>query len=454
MEQRDLLRQWLKLPAGSPWPPGHRDVLGLNQEQLSVSLINDRGLEKLTLLRQYQVLFPEAATEGMILVAKAVDELTEVVRQPPPLPTASTVPYEPIFPELDEIQILPDPDLDDWPPKRREPEPDARPYMVEGYLEGGTGELDFPEPPPELPRAPTPLSELEKATRELRRVRRGLKVLKDLRPFFDVPEEFDDRRRLRSICRRMPEFALLVERIDHLIPKEYRPALQTISFLGDGLDAKLCARTLVRHRQDIEPHFRAAHFALTFVESRCKEVRDVAQKKAIDSLRRRLYSVAILGLIGGAVFLGWKLRDWQNPVESLEANSPAVALADTPSLVVPEIPSKQSEITLVKRVQTPLEEEIPAARRPRQEVPAGEALPPLPPEPRPVPLLPPAPAVPVPKANAVPMPPLQPQRPKTEEEEFWDFLEEHVPEAKGIRNDLNPGRLLTPPLPMPMPKQP
>src|SRR5688572_450782 len=99
----DKLRDWLKLPDG-PWPPGHYALIGLQPGDGTPEEIEARVLERLELLRRYQLPHPDEATEGMNLLARALDTLTDPaarqeydrslglhptkVVEPPPLPTA------------------------------------------------------------------------------------------------------------------------------------------------------------------------------------------------------------------------------------------------------------------------------------------------------------------------------------------------------------------------------
>ena len=56
---------WLGLPAGS-WPPNHYVLLGLPAGVSDPALIEARAAERLALLRQYQLEYPDAATEAVV----------------------------------------------------------------------------------------------------------------------------------------------------------------------------------------------------------------------------------------------------------------------------------------------------------------------------------------------------------------------------------------------------
>ncbi len=73
---RDLLCKWLDLPP-SPWPPDHYALLGLSPGEGTSEEIEQRVLERMEGLRHYQLMHPEAVTEGMNLLAQAMISLTD-----------------------------------------------------------------------------------------------------------------------------------------------------------------------------------------------------------------------------------------------------------------------------------------------------------------------------------------------------------------------------------------
>src|SRR5262245_25397567 len=72
----DKLRGWLNVPDG-PWPPDHYALIGLPVGAGSPQEIEARVLERLELLRRYQLPPPGEATEGMHLPARALDTLAD-----------------------------------------------------------------------------------------------------------------------------------------------------------------------------------------------------------------------------------------------------------------------------------------------------------------------------------------------------------------------------------------
>ena len=73
--QRDKIQRWLKLGDG-PWPPDFYTLIGLKPGEGDAAGIEARILERLELLRRYQLAHPDEATEGMSLLARALDCLT------------------------------------------------------------------------------------------------------------------------------------------------------------------------------------------------------------------------------------------------------------------------------------------------------------------------------------------------------------------------------------------
>jgi hypothetical protein len=101
----DLIRTWLKLPAGA-WPPDHYTLLGLPQGQGSAEEVERRVLERMEQVRRYQLPHPEPVTEAMNRLAQALIELTDPAARrgyddahgwssPPPAPPAPPAPAPP-----------------------------------------------------------------------------------------------------------------------------------------------------------------------------------------------------------------------------------------------------------------------------------------------------------------------------------------------------------------------
>lgn len=72
----DLLCKWLDLPP-HPWPPDHYALLNLTPGTGNGDEIEERVLERMEGLRHYQLMHPDAVTEGMNLLAQAMICLTD-----------------------------------------------------------------------------------------------------------------------------------------------------------------------------------------------------------------------------------------------------------------------------------------------------------------------------------------------------------------------------------------
>ena len=72
----DLICSWLGLPSGE-WPPDHYRLLGLEPREGDPRLIEQRVHERLDMVRCYQMMHPEQATEAMNRLAQAFVCLTE-----------------------------------------------------------------------------------------------------------------------------------------------------------------------------------------------------------------------------------------------------------------------------------------------------------------------------------------------------------------------------------------
>ena len=132
-----LIRTWLQLPPEAPWPPDHYTLLGLAPGCGGTDEIEQRVLERMDLLRRYQLLHPEQVTEAMNRLAQAMICLTDPDarraydveqgfapaspprrREPGPAEKESTLPTTlELVPEDDEAPYVAE--LDVPPPSRR-----------------------------------------------------------------------------------------------------------------------------------------------------------------------------------------------------------------------------------------------------------------------------------------------------------------------------------------------
>lgn len=72
----ELLCKWLEIPSNQ-WPPDHYALLGLQPGEGNADEIEQRVLERMEDLRHYQLMHPDAVTEGMNLLAQAMISLTD-----------------------------------------------------------------------------------------------------------------------------------------------------------------------------------------------------------------------------------------------------------------------------------------------------------------------------------------------------------------------------------------
>jgi hypothetical protein len=73
---KDLIRQWLELPAGT-WPPDHYTLLALTPREADSVLIERRTQERMMRVRPYQLNHPDEATEALNRLASAFNCLTD-----------------------------------------------------------------------------------------------------------------------------------------------------------------------------------------------------------------------------------------------------------------------------------------------------------------------------------------------------------------------------------------
>jgi hypothetical protein len=108
-----LLRSWLGLLPG-PWPPDHYTLLGFPVGQVPPAALEARVMERMDLLRRYQLLHPDLVTEGMNRLAQALITLTDPAGQAAydaglnvtsPSPSQLVEPASPAQPE--NIQVIP-----------------------------------------------------------------------------------------------------------------------------------------------------------------------------------------------------------------------------------------------------------------------------------------------------------------------------------------------------------
>jgi hypothetical protein len=73
---QELISTWLALGPGE-WPPNHYRLLGLKLGENDANLIEERVHQRLDMVRRYQMMYPDQATEAMNLLAQAFVCLTD-----------------------------------------------------------------------------------------------------------------------------------------------------------------------------------------------------------------------------------------------------------------------------------------------------------------------------------------------------------------------------------------
>jgi hypothetical protein len=73
---QELISTWLELEPGQ-WPPNHYQLLGLHPGESDANLIEERVHQRLDMVRRYQMMYPDQATEAMNLLAQAFVCLTD-----------------------------------------------------------------------------------------------------------------------------------------------------------------------------------------------------------------------------------------------------------------------------------------------------------------------------------------------------------------------------------------
>ncbi len=296
---QEKLRGWLKLPDG-PWPPNHYALIGLKACEGTPVEIESRVLERLELLRRYQLPHPDEATEGMNLLARALDTLTDPearlkydanlglktsarVEDPAPLvhdklntlfpsvPQLPSITSRPSFvfdegPILSEAILLPEVDYEsniDEEPDSEEDEPE--PSLLAAIL--------LPVRPPmatlddskarEARRASRPKSPKREIYADLARVRKVLRIWERARPLFgDVEQTFARRMDTLALMSCLAELRPLLSTIQDLIATGRRPGGIVAALAQQRLMFDTLRSLLPDQREALAEDFRAAHYRL------------------------------------------------------------------------------------------------------------------------------------------------------------------------------------------------
>ena len=293
---QEKLRGWLKLPDG-PWPPNHYALIGMKPGEGSPVEIESLVLERLELLRRYQLPHPDEATEGMNLLARALDTLTDPeerlkydaklglkaparVEEPAPLvhDTLNTLfPGLPPLPSLtgrrpfvfDEEPILPEAIL--LPEVEYEANIDDEPeFLDEPALPAA---ILLPVPPPiarlddskarEERRSLRPKSPKREVYADLARVRKVLRIWERARPLFgDVEQTFLRRTEMLALMSCLAELRPLLSTVPDLIATGRRPGAIVAALARQRLMFDTLRSLLPDQREALAKDFRGAHYRL------------------------------------------------------------------------------------------------------------------------------------------------------------------------------------------------
>lgn len=305
----DKLRGWLNLPDG-PWPPNYYALVGLPVGEGAPETIEAHVLERLELLRRYQLPHPDEATEGMNLLARALDTLTDpdarraydrslgLVSAPlaerPRLPAEDDLnllfPGVPLLPAAaqepepaDEAAIpgaflLPEvedePDIDDEPEVLPEPTRELIPDPI--LMPPAVARLEEPVVAQPV-RSRSPRREIYA---ELARVRKVLRLWERARPYLTDPDHtFDRRTDTLALMGCLAELRPLLHTVTDLIAAPMRPGNLVAALARQRLQFDTFRSLLPDQRDALARDFRAAHYHLAgYYDDLRDEVRRLTEK--------------------------------------------------------------------------------------------------------------------------------------------------------------------------------
>jgi hypothetical protein len=290
----DKLRGWLRLPDG-PWPPDFYALIGLPTGIGSSEEIEGRVLERLELLRRYQLPHPDEATEGMNLLARALDTLTDPDArreydrslgltpktrvEPPPLPADDDLnvlfpgipllPAEAMRPAPADDHLVPD--VIELPELDHEPDADDEVELLEEVRAQALPEAVLLPVPPAVARLETtsdavparPKSPRRQLYADLARVRKVLRVFERARPYLtDADRTFNRRTDLLALMGCLAELRPLLPTVPDLIASPRRPGNLVAALARQRLLFDTFRSLLPDQRDALARDFRAAHYRL------------------------------------------------------------------------------------------------------------------------------------------------------------------------------------------------
>jgi hypothetical protein len=295
----DKLRGWLKIADG-PWPPDLYALIGLPVGAGTPQEIEGRVLERLELLRRYQLPHPDEATEGMNLLARALDTLTDPDARRAYDRSLGLRPVTKVEPSADaEFERM----FEEVPPAPAEV-PEPGPVDAINELPQLDDEFDVDDEPeilaettvqplPEailLPAVARPEAEPAKSTRpksprrelyaDLARVRRVLRLWERARPYLtDTERTFTRRTDTLALMGCLAELRPLLHTVSDLIASPKRPGNLVASLARQRMHFDTFRSLLPDQRDALARDFRAAHYRLAgYYDDLRDEVRRLTEK--------------------------------------------------------------------------------------------------------------------------------------------------------------------------------
>ncbi len=321
----DKLRGWLKLPDG-PWPPDHYALIGLAKGEGTSDEVEARILERLELLRRYQLPHPDEATEGMNLLARALDTLTDpearkaydrsiglkapTLEEPPSAPADDDL--NALFPGVPLLQASAE-----QPPEATDEDQSLAEADVLPEIEEEADIDDDPEfvddvKPPELPaaillpvlpaiarladeqshaeRPKRPLSPRREIYADLARVRKVLRIFERARKYATDPDRtFQKRTDALALMGCLAELRPLLPTVSDLIASGHRPGSTVATLARQRLMYETFRSLLPSQRDALAKDFRAAHYRLAgYYDDLRDDIRRLNEKDWMRSVGRPL----------------------------------------------------------------------------------------------------------------------------------------------------------------------
>lgn len=296
----DKLRTWLKLPDG-PWPPDYYTLIGFARGDGTANQIETRIWEQLEHLRKYQLVHPDEATEGMTLLAQALDTLTstdsrreydqklgiksiiqveerlnvdDVIKSVyddmpmlVPLDATDDLPLAQLVEELEQELIAEEEPVEIPPIAEPPPLPKKRTVVVEPIPDA----IVLPTLPP-LPKRRYPRTEVADRPKKSRlrqlyadavRLRRVLTICDQAHPYFTNHEHtFSKPDDAVGLIACLGELQPLLSTVDDLIGKPNQPGHLLATMARQRLMIDTFRNLLPGQRERLAKDFRSAHYRL------------------------------------------------------------------------------------------------------------------------------------------------------------------------------------------------